>query len=227
MGFDDASVGPRTMRRARFPALCDADIRCPAEGLPRSTMRAFHREKLLYAMVFFVKRTKACHKLKLFKLLYFLDFDIYRQTGKSATGLRYFAWKMGPVPRDLYEELSDPAPDMKAALMIRQTRETDPDFTDRRLLLTARVDFDDQFFTRRELRVMETLAEVYQDATGTQMSEVSHLRGTPWHQVWEVLEQHQHLIPYALALDSRPDSITPEQASEIEEEAREVAALFK
>ncbi|MFC1858011.1 Panacea domain-containing protein [Thermodesulfobacteriota bacterium] len=40
------------------------------------------------------------------KLLYFLDFIHFKHTGKSVTGLDYYAWQMGPVPRDLYEEIS-------------------------------------------------------------------------------------------------------------------------
>ncbi|KAB2896320.1 MAG: SocA family protein, partial [Kofleriaceae bacterium] len=71
-------------------------------------MRVFEREKLLHAIIFFTKETRACHKLKLFKLLYFLDFQIYRETGKSVTGLGYFARPMGPVPRDLDDEFSAP-----------------------------------------------------------------------------------------------------------------------
>ena len=45
------------------------------------------REKLLNAIVFFVTRTKNCNTIKLFKLLNFLDFEHYRQTGESVTGL--------------------------------------------------------------------------------------------------------------------------------------------
>jgi len=37
-------------------------------------------------------------KKKLFKLLYFIDFDYYEKHGKSITGERYIVHKYGPVP---------------------------------------------------------------------------------------------------------------------------------
>jgi uncharacterized phage-associated protein len=40
------------------------------------------------------------------KLLYFLDFIHFKQTGKCVTGLDYYAWKRGPVPKKLFDEIS-------------------------------------------------------------------------------------------------------------------------
>jgi uncharacterized phage-associated protein len=54
------------------------------------------REKL--AAAFFAANTKYCGVTKLCKLLYFLDFIHYRQTGRTVTGLEYRAWPKGPVP---------------------------------------------------------------------------------------------------------------------------------
>ena len=41
--------------------------------------------------------------------------------------------------------------------------------------------FNPKLFTKRELRLMEQLAFIYKEATAKQMSEVSHLKGKPWH----------------------------------------------
>ena len=40
-----------------------------------------HREKLIDAIIYFVLNTKYCGKTKLFKLLYFLDFDRVNHRG--------------------------------------------------------------------------------------------------------------------------------------------------
>ena len=63
-----------------------------------------HREKLINAIIYFATHTKYCGKTKLLKLLYFLDFSHFKRTGKSVTGLDYFAWGMGPVPKELFKE---------------------------------------------------------------------------------------------------------------------------
>ena len=43
-----------------------------------------HREKLINAIIYFANNTKRCGKTKLLKLLYFLDFRHFKQTGKSS-----------------------------------------------------------------------------------------------------------------------------------------------
>lgn len=186
------------------------------------------REKLLNAMIFFTKNTRYCHKLKLFKLLCFLDFEIFQKTGKTTTGLSYFAWPMGPVPKELFEELKAPRPDMNAALLITSMTDIDPDFgTDRTLLFKPRRAFDEGCFTPRELAEMARLAEIYREALGKTMTDVTHARGTLWKQIYEIEKRPQALIPYERALDGKPGSITKEQADQIAEEERELAALFK
>jgi hypothetical protein len=47
------------------------------------------REKLLQAIVFFVTETRRCPKLKLFTLIFFFDFAVFRETGRSSTGLHF------------------------------------------------------------------------------------------------------------------------------------------
>ena len=75
------------------------------------------REKLINAIIYFVNNTKTCGLVKLFKLLSFLDFEHFRQTGRSVTGLDYFAWPWGPVPRDLFFEIKgQPKEDLARAV---------------------------------------------------------------------------------------------------------------
>ncbi|NVJ28679.1 SocA family protein [Myxococcus sp. AM011] len=189
----------------------------------------YAREKLVHAIVFFTKSTKDCKKLKLFKLLFLFDFKIFRETGKPATGLDYFAWKMGPVPKALFEELKSPQADMKDALAFKvaSTSEPDPDFKDRGLTIMPRVAFDESYFTPREVNALNLLAEIYRDAGAKDMTEVTHHKSAPWYRVFEVEKRPDALIPYLLALDSKAGSITREQAELIAEEAREAAALFE
>lgn len=184
------------------------------------------REKLLNAIIFFTKNTRNCYKLKLFKLLFYFDFQVYRETGKSPTGLDYFAWPMGPVPARLHEELDAPKPDMKSALSITRVGDVDPDLPTPRLQIKPRHEFDDGCFTPRELKAMQRLAEVYLEATAAQMTEVSHLPGQPWHRIYEVERRPQALIPHGLALDGKPGSISRDQEEQIAEEERAVRALF-
>lgn len=188
--------------------------------VPRSP---FAREKLINAIIYFAKETKHCQKTKLFKLLAFLDFEIYSHTGRAVTGLPYSAWPMGPVPVPLFKELDRPAPDLAKHVLIRKA---EPDLDSLGgMIIKPKLAFDPKWFTKRELVAMERLAEIYKDATGQQMVLVSHDRGGPWDRVWNVEGRHQAEIPYRYAL-SAPDSISESEADEIEREAEEVRQIL-
>jgi len=62
--------------------------------------------KLINGIKYFVKNTRNVGRTKLFKLLYFWDFLHFKRFGTSVTGLDYFAYPFGPVPRKLYDEIS-------------------------------------------------------------------------------------------------------------------------
>lgn len=186
------------------------------------------REKLLHAMVFFHENTRHCHKVKLYKLLHSFDFELYRETGRSPTGLLYYAYPMGPVPKELQNELRDPPADIREAMAV-----TIAPGDDRDGLLTIRphIKFDEKVFTKRELREMRDLVDIYRDALAEAMSTASHdarhPHGRPWHQVHEVEGREWALIPYELALDDRPGTIAKDRADEMEMEARAMAGLFR
>lgn len=71
-------------------------------------LKNHEREKLLNAIIFFAQNTRNLGKVKLWNLLYFLDFQHYRDVGRSVTGLQYFAWPKGPVPVELQNEVEQP-----------------------------------------------------------------------------------------------------------------------
>jgi uncharacterized phage-associated protein len=161
------------------------------------------REKLINAVVFFTRLTKNCHKLKLFKLLNFLDFEHYRQTGRPSIGLRYEAWPMGPVPTDLDKELAAPGADIQSHVRIVQKRD---DMTGKAIRFDFKPikSFDPRYFTKREMRIMRELALYFDDLRADDMSEFSHVRGLPWREVYRGGVGKGHLIPYDLALKAQP-----------------------
>lgn len=63
-----------------------------------------NQEKYINAILFLCEKLggSIIGKKKLYKLLYYIDFDNYeyKESMKSITGNSYIAWKMGPVPKD-------------------------------------------------------------------------------------------------------------------------------
>jgi uncharacterized phage-associated protein len=167
------------------------------------SFKTHHREKLINAAIYFISGTTHCHTLKLFKLLYFLDFEHFRQTAFSVTGLVYKAWPNGPAPSELWHEMKAPKRDLAEAISINPVKE---DFTDKTLRrdLKPRKSFDASWFTRREAKIMERLVFVFRDAIGVDMTGITHARHQPWAEVYKGGKGKGEIIPYELALTSEP-----------------------
>ncbi len=162
------------------------------------------REKLLNAIVYFLRETKHCHTLKLFKLLNFSDFEHFRQTGRTIFGLEYWALPKGPVPTALFEEIKrGGGADLRAAIALYEVKDEITDALLRRDL-KPRAQFDKKWFTKRELKVMARIAEFFRDLKADDMSEFSHANKKPWASVYKDGKGTGHLIPPELALNAEP-----------------------
>ncbi len=122
--------------------------------------------------------------------------DMWTATGRTVTGLDYFAWKMGPVPVELYEEIDMPEPDLAEKVEFAEK----PTRRGTMLVVKPIAGFDDSHFTRRELRILKGLAAEFRDAQADDMIETTHLENQPWHKVYVEEGQRQGRIPYELAL---------------------------
>jgi uncharacterized phage-associated protein len=151
-------------------------------------------QKLINAIIYFVTHTKSCGKIKLFKLLYFLDFEHYSRTGRSVTGLDYFAWPKGPVPTKLFNELKNPCEDFNQAFEISVK-------SNGMLSIKPLSEFSADYFSKRELRLLEQLANEFKNSYADHMIEATHLENLPWHEIYEKRQLKQQQIPYELALN--------------------------
>lgn len=174
------------------------------------------REKLINAIIFFSKNTMQCGITKLMKLLFLLDFEHFKLTGRSVTGQSYYAYPKGPVPGEIHSELSNDfdgdladAISVKAELVGPYTRYT----------VVPKRDFDANYFSKRELRVLAELASRYQSLTAKQMVDVTHAENGVWDRVFADGEGKFQHIPYELAL---PEADMPEF---ILEKSKEFSAL--
>ena len=183
-------------------------------------LATYEREKLINAVLYFARNTNYCGLTKLFKLLYFLDFEHYKKTGRSVTGLNYFAWQMGPVPVALYDESGTPEPDLaeKVSFELKALQNKK-----RFVKVTAKSKFDSSHFTKRELKLMEQLATEYRNKRAHQMVEATHIETLPWHQVFNVEKRKRAEIPYDYAL--RKDE--KEIMGFIRKENEEIVANYK
>jgi uncharacterized phage-associated protein len=180
-------------------------------------IKTYHRERLIKAIVYFAINTKYCGKTKLMKLLFYFDFYHFKQTGKTVTGLEYHAWQRGPVPTLLYEELSNMKPDMAKEIVIVPIEKFQK--------IQAKKKFSEDCFTPRQLKLLEQIAFIFDEAKAADMTEISHLPNQPWH---KTLTQKGEFakIDYLLAIDGSKDCLCEDEAREIMYEVSEMHEIF-
>ena len=162
------------------------------------------RENFIQAILYFAHNTRALGKVKLFKLLYLLDFEHFRQTRRSFTGMEYRAWKMGPVPAKLVQQWDELEDDLAAAIHI----EPRPVIDYERQNVVPVQPFDAEHFSKRELRLLEGLANRYRDTLSGKMIDVTHAENGAWAKTWANGAGNDNTSPYALVLaDDDPNRV--------------------
>lgn len=113
-------------------------------------------------------------KLKMMKLLYFLDFDFFEKYGKTVTGDEYLRFENGPVPRMAEKILKS----MNGKTISIKNKKVAPGYKDQQCIEPLKV-FDYAVFSKEEIIMMEEVANKWERFTGTEMKTASHGEA-PW-----------------------------------------------
>lgn len=178
------------------------------------------REKLINAIIYFGKHTKYLGITKLMKLLYYFDFIHFKQTGKSVTGLEYSALPKGPVPTSLWSEFKELPrhDDLNKSVAKLQVSE---DFE----LIKGKKSFDGKHFSKREMKILEMVAFLFNELRANQISECSHMENNPWDRTIKEKGRNKK-IDYMLALDNE-GALDKETVLERQKELEEIRLISK
>ena len=155
-----------------------------------TNMVKINEKKYKNAILFFAKKIQngTLGKLKLMKLLYFLDFDCFEKYGRSITGDEYLRFENGPVPRMAEKMLKQ-----MNGKEIKITKRKIADGLNDQMHIEAVKDFDMQVFTREELLFLEDIADKWEKFSGSEMKNASHGEA-PW-----IATKPDGIIDYNLA----------------------------
>lgn len=147
-------------------------------------------KKYKNAILFFAKKIQngTLGKLKMMKLLYYLDFDFFEKYGKSVTGDEYLRFEKGPVPRMAEKILKE-----MDGKEIKITRRAIGDGYKDQHHIEAVKDFDLDVFTKEELLMLDEIAAKWEKFTGSEMKNASHGEA-PW-----IATKDNDVIDYNLA----------------------------
>ena len=144
-------------------------------------------EKYINAILFFLENIQNLGRTKLYKLLYFLDFDHYEKYGESVTGESYQNKDLGPVPVNA-EDLIDR---MKEDGLIDIVSEPVIDFIRHKFI--AKVHHDPKVFSSTEIEMLREVAEKWAHHTANEIVSATHGEAT-----WIATEREER-IPYPYA----------------------------
>lgn len=153
-------------------------------------MAKINEKKYKNAIIFFAKKIQngTMGKLKLMKLLYYLDFDFFEKYGRSVTGDEYLRFEKGPVPRMAEKILKQmTGKELKVTKRVIGNGYKDMQH------IEAAADFDINVFSKEELVMLEEIAAKWEKFTGTEMKNASHGEA-PW-----IAAKPNEIIDYNLA----------------------------
>lgn len=107
-------------------------------------------------------------KTKLLKEMFYCDFLCYKYTGKSITGLEYYKYKFGPVPKD-YELILDKLFKSKYIDINTEIRD-DYEYN----TINSLESFNDKVFDKDELEIINKVIEYFKDFSSTNIVDYSH-----------------------------------------------------
>ncbi len=145
---------------------------------------------ILNMMKYFATNTKYCHLLKMMKLIYLSDVKSLRENNDIISGIQFKKWKWGPVADEFYFDLKDNKLWSKWGVKIIK-KQFDPDIDEvpdlSYYFKFKDNDFNDEWFSNNELKVLEEIVFIYKDIRSKDISDITHkqntVNGYPWFNV--------------------------------------------
>ena len=143
-------------------------------------------EKLGNTLIFLAERLEKPSKTHLLKLIFIIEEISIKKFGIPFFNLRFDVWKLGPVSKDLYVELTGEL-NLLEPYIIREDGNNST-------LVRSKKDFSDDEFNDNELHLLSEITERFKYCTANELINFTHKKDTPWyntalkHGVLEVLE---------------------------------------
>lgn len=167
-------------------------------------------KKLKAIILYFSVNTKFLGKVKLMKLIYFLDFMHLKKYGRPITFDNYVNLEHGPIPstiKNLIDYLDEDYENSSLNDIIKIQKLGRPSGKTMTKFIPSRDfrDADKKILSESEFEILEKVAKKFKDSTSDQIEEASH-KEAPWRET-EYLDP----IPYTLAAKDKDSSVTEEE----------------
>ncbi len=130
-------------------------------------------DKLGNTLIFLSEKMKPISKTHLLKLIFIIQEMSIKKYGIPFFDLRFDVWKLGPVSKDLYVELSG------EITLLSDYISKDPN-DDKSII--PKKEFSDDEFNDNEIALLNDISNRFLFCTAKELINFTHRKGTPWYE---------------------------------------------
>lgn len=165
--------------------------------------------KLKAILLYFSNNTNKLGKVKLMKLIYFLDFVHIKKYGTPVTYDNYIHIEHGPIPSTIKNLIDDAASDINSSKLVDtisfQTVLTSRNPMTKILPMRDFSENDKDYFSETELEILKVVSDRFKNSSSDEIEEASHKESA-----WRETEYLQS-IPYNLAANDADSDVTQDE----------------
>ena len=131
-------------------------------------------EKLGNSLIFLCDNLEKATKTHLLKLVFIIEELSVKELGIPFFDLRFDLWKLGPVSKDLYVELSEELNLLSPYIVTELTK-------DGTTIIRSKKSFSDDEFSDNEMKLLESIVERFKYCTANELVNFTHKKDSPWY----------------------------------------------
>lgn len=134
-------------------------------------------DKLGNALIFLCQKLSPytqVSKTHLLKLIFIIEEISVLRYGIPFFNLRFDVWKLGPVSKDLYVELTD-EPNLLSDYIGKEPVERG------KFIICPKHEFSDDEFSDNEINLLEEVADRFKYCSASELINFTHKKNTPWY----------------------------------------------
>src|SRR6185312_1189235 len=174
--------------------------------------------KIGNTIIYLSKKMCDLNKTKILKLLFLLEEASIKKYGYPFFGIDFQIWKLGPVVKDIYIDLTEDAPELLSDYIKRDENNQS--------VFTGKVEFNDDEFSDNDIHLLDLISDFAKDKSATTLVKYTHSPNSLWRKsairygVLESLEEEllnstEHNIDFSLIFENKPELL--EQFEEVKE----------
>ncbi len=129
-------------------------------------------QKLGNTLIYLAKNVGELSKTKILKLLFLLEESSVKRFGYPFFGLNFQIWKLGPVLKEVYIDLSEDKPDLLKDFI-------EKDQFDNKLY-SAKGEFNDDQFSDNDIYLLEKIKDFARHKTARDLIDYTHEENSLW-----------------------------------------------